>query len=516
VTASGAAVWENVLAEDLLSADKFQDLLRGLFDQFYLRRMGKLDRSDRPAFDQSDQKLWEKFQEDETPVPKYISSYNGNELRCDRCRLRQPEYLAQTSGERFLLCRSCMYKEVRGSYRQREKSRKQTAEAPYDTGAQTLYEQFVEWGNTSHEHIKMKVDNEIRTTTDLADKNGDVALLYADINNLGGVGGEFKNFPKYRNFRIAVDETVRKALYNMLWCAMELNLSVNEEKELTARFEIIAAGGDDICVLLPGNVALFAGTKMVENFEELWKKNYAKAFEKALGDDARLSLSAGIAVAPDTAPLAYMQMAVEMLLKSAKTRAHELKKEGANHRGALDILLLQGDGQWGVGLDVLRKTKAENNEKAELVRTAEKTMRPFSVEEAKAFLKILRCAEKEPNHMLYTVAEAGDACTIDEGLLYFDYLKSKMRAEVQTDAEQGTVKEGRTGLEKLQQQLKDMLGSRIATHHHEGLYFRLQDDVQDDGDKDTTQVRENAPEKWIFPWRDVVSLQTQKGEEACV
>jgi hypothetical protein len=513
VTAFGAAVWEKVSAGELWpSSDKFQEQLCGLFDKFYLRRMGKIDWSDRP-----DQDLWEKFQKDQKEkiqVPEYISRYQGNELRCDRCRLRQPKYLAQPSGERFLLCTSCAYKEVRGSYRQRKEFREQAAQAPDGAETETFFAQFLEWGleNTSQEYPKMEVDDDIRTTTHLADKNGDFALLYADINNLGGVGVKFENFPAYREFRIAVDETVRQALYSMLWCAMELCVSVNEEKTLTARFEIIAAGGDDICVLLPGNVALFAGTKLVENFEELWKRNYAGTFEKTLGDNANLSLSAGIAVAPATAPLAYMQMAVEMLLKSAKKRAHELKsKEDVDHRGALDILLLQGDGQWGVGLDVLREVKRERDENMKLVRTAERTMRPFSVEEAKAFLEILRCAEREPNHMLYTVAEAGDACTIDEGLLYFDYLKSKMRPEVQTDADRGAAGNGRTGLEKLQQRLRKMLESKIVKDLHEGLYFRLPDKDK----KDAT-----APEKWIFPWRDVVSLQTQKSpkpkEEACV
>jgi hypothetical protein len=147
---------------------------------------------------------------------------------------------------------------------------------------------------------------DIKTMTDLEDSRGRVALLYADINNLGGQE-EKKSFSEDRYFHEKVENAVKEAVHTAILTAMEIGY-ITENGKPQARFEIIALAGDDICLLLPGNVALLTAKIIADTFDK---------------NDLGLTISIAACVANDTTAISYMETIVEQGLDQAKKDAME-------------------------------------------------------------------------------------------------------------------------------------------------------------------------------------------------
>ena len=201
-------------------------------------------------------------------------------VRCPRCRIRSPKYyICHDNEEELYLCTSCAQREH------------ESGEEKY-----VMRKKCID---------KDKYNYEINTMTDLADSDGRVALLYADVNNLGGQEkAEFEDDWK-------LHESVKTAITSVVSKAINATMNArarNEGGEIKAKFEIIALGGDDICLLMPGDVAL------------LTSKAIAEGFDKAsLG----LTISLAACVANDTTAITYVESIVENALKSAKKYARK-------------------------------------------------------------------------------------------------------------------------------------------------------------------------------------------------
>jgi len=468
-TASGAAIYRTFFASDLLSPDKFSNVKGQLFKDFNSRRMLKFDVYMKPSVKDSDFKIADH---------PYIESYQGKEPRCSRCRLRTPVYIAKPeSADSFVLCSSCARKEDAGDYNARYKFKKCCKDYADRDKQLSPY--------------SLDIEDDIRSTDDLQDSQGNIALLYADINNLGGVGSKVRGIQNYKCFYSAVDETVKKALFRALILSMKKfsinngNFGIEKNNELKARFEIIAVGGDDICVLLPGQAALFAGTTLMQEFETIWRNEFQSYFETDLGQDAHLSISVGVSVAQSNTPLTSMQTTTEQLLDSAKGLSHRLNKEQNEFQGAIDILSLNGDRQWAADLDFLRNYEDVRNP---LYKSrAQMTMRPFSVVEADKFLDILAIAREFSNNMLRNIDSACKECGIEEGNLFFQDMQARIRNDENLKKENLTM---------LLASIREMLECRSVVKADAGMYFELDTD------------KENS---WISPWHDIMDLYDQMG-----
>ena len=348
LTAQAAAVWRETTVGALLDTRQFNELWKELNKAFGERRMLLF-----------------------LPVEQY-----SGKRRCERCNFR--DALANKE-----LCASCANKA--------------------DASAHSRHKEDCLAFGKRELGIALE-DKPVQTLQDLADGNGDMALFYGDINDLGWAGRQIAgNVEQHRLFTCAVKETIKSALFTALIKAAQYS----ENKA----FEIIAVGGDDICVLLPGEVALLAGTLLLKEFDACWKKCHAAGLPM-------LTISAGIAVGQANTPILYMRQAAEQLLKLAKDKAD------AKKCSCLDILSLNSDGQWATSIE---KKLRYDLQKSESAQSASLTMRPFTVDEA---ARLLRCLHKNDisASTLHNIAEASLRCGIAEGDLWFRYLQTRQNS----------------------------------------------------------------------------------------
>lgn len=234
--------------------------------------------------------------------------------RCPRCRLRTPRHhITHHNGEELYLCTSCAMRE------------KESEERKYVMRTECGKEN--ESGKQSESVFDYGFD--INTVSDLCDGQGRVALLYADINNLGGYKHpeDFK-FKDDKVFHDQVEKTVKTAVYTAIKTAMEPNRK-KQTGQLEAKFEIIALGGDDICLLLPGDKTFLVAKTMAEVFDQ-----------QARGKELDLTISVSACVANDRTALTYMEKIVEDGLGRAKKCARKTNQSAItllyfNHPSAL-------------------------------------------------------------------------------------------------------------------------------------------------------------------------------------
>ena len=223
---------------------------------------------------------------------------SGAPPRCPRCRMRTPHYQCKHNNEeeKLYLCTSCAKRERKSGERKYELRNECDSEYGF----------------------------EINTLPDIADSNGRIALLYADINNLGREGDKMTSFEMDKTFHSSVGKTVKEAVHTAVRRAMTVE---KNNKKSNARFEIVTLGGDDICLLLPGDTALLTAMSIVNEFDN------AEEFTKIAdiyNTKIDLSISVAACVANDTTPLAYMEGIVSSALEKAKTIAREKERSVVN------------------------------------------------------------------------------------------------------------------------------------------------------------------------------------------
>jgi hypothetical protein len=445
ITAQVSVVWQELFdAKLLLDRERFPRLIKSLNHAFEERRFVKFPPLESPWTPSNDPLLPDR-NNTMGRSDCYIHRFESQDL-CERCRLRTVEFRAylQEEGD-FFLCPSCAHKEFRGGYVQRNHFRDNCAK-------------FAEHELGIHLIVPSRVTDKrfwFGTTDSYADANGDIALLYADINDLGdalnkigvynveeqvdfatevqsafinSINDVFRyNFEDYSEFHRAVTEVVQKSLYHAVASSTKSLYDVQptlfpddftSEKGYPSRFEIVAAGGDDICIILPGSTALLAGTLLMEQFEERWNE------QKDKFNGLTLTISVGIAIGKAQTPIQFLHDVAEQLLVIAKDRAHDLethKSDGAG--GALDILVVTSEGQWASSVE---QSLREKLKKREGDKKANLTMRPFSRTESREFLQNLNQAVTTiPPSTLLAIETASKKCGIAEGDLWFEYQLSR-------------------------------------------------------------------------------------------
>ncbi|MEO0969556.1 MAG: type III-B CRISPR-associated protein Cas10/Cmr2, partial [Cyanobacteria bacterium J06639_18] len=191
---------------------------------------------------------------------------------------------------------------------------------------------------------------------------GFVAYIYADGNNMGGYIKNIKTPQKYQKFSEDIFEATEKSVYQALAQHLEphqlKNLTDPDNKDRNGTwihpFEIITIGGDDVFLIVPAQKALSIAKTIGEEFEKrLIKKGY-KTKEKYTHElihryqpheisgsgQCELSMSTGVLITAEETPIYYAEKLTNQLLKSAKKRAKDLKKNNY-YGGTVDFLTLK-------------------------------------------------------------------------------------------------------------------------------------------------------------------------------
>jgi hypothetical protein len=355
------------------------------------------------------------------------SMTNKNPERCNRCRLRQAQYQFRNkfNSEILHLCTSCSKRIAKGCDKKSE----------FRSNCKTYFNETIGIKYS----LEMQINNSIATTSDLSDRDGRVALIMADINNLSLYGKKISGFEEHRLFSQAIKNITHTAVNEALSRAMLVHYgkklhdsgsnmstatkeSVPSKSEIItqadiipSKFEIIAVGGDDIVLLVPGDVALMTSCLLAQTLDTEWQKEQEKAkqsahysasnseYEKQIRN-LPITISVAAVVAADSTAISYMEDVGERKLKEAKRYARE------HTQSAVNITFLGGEEQW--------KLDAQEGRQS---------IFPLTVKQANAFEKTLKAADQIAITKLRNIVDAYRELHKEEGYLWFNYQRVKER-----------------------------------------------------------------------------------------
>jgi len=398
-------------------------------------------------------------------LPPEFDSFRDDSKLCRRCRSRKPYYKVDYP-ETLYLCTSCA-KKYRNGQPEREGYRKRSVKV---CAALDEFNKF-----------KLHTEYEIQSMDDIADNaSSNVALLYADINNLGGIGMKLKTHHSRLAFYKAVDAAIHEALYLTLWRAMRFDRRNNETptpqetpqkipQKLTSYFEIIACGGDDSCVLLPGDLALYAAAEFTNEFDRVWMEKIKENKELP-----HLSISVGIAIADGKTGIDYFHHMTEQLLKSAKNFSY---KKTSNKKSAIDLYRIGSDAQCATELSALRdfgndRHPLHMDTNGESV-PVDLSLFPMTAEDARKFLLVLKAADKLSGAFRQNIVNGAKRKSVPEASLYFDYQCSRLNNDDDTKA------------------LASALSYFLSNDQYPKMFYSI------DG-------------KNVSPWQDILTFKTQE------
>ncbi|MBP0961480.1 MAG: hypothetical protein J5864_04990, partial [Oscillospiraceae bacterium] len=162
-----------------------------------------------------------------------------------------------------------------------------------------------------------KADRSVRTLEDIKDRDGHIAVVYGDGNNMGGIIQKFTDITQMMKFSRNVKDIAARAVFE----------SMGENG--IDRFEVVGLGGDDIFVIVPGNKAIKFSASLIRKYNEKFID-----YKKTTGNVSTMSV--GIAIAKYNTPVQVILEEAEKQLADAKS---EVKKYPEN-KGSLSFRVL--------------------------------------------------------------------------------------------------------------------------------------------------------------------------------
>ncbi|MCL6589187.1 MAG: hypothetical protein K6U80_04455 [Firmicutes bacterium] len=306
----------------------------------------------------------------------------GEEKVCTCCQLRPALWKERLNpeGNDAYLCWSC-------ARRTREGKQKKVS------FRKEVYDYY------SAMNRKVKEDaGDIQSTVDLKDHNNSIGVIDGDANHMGQYVYAIKSLTALRAFSMETERVVKLAVYGAL-----LNCKADDTLD---KFEIIAIGGDDVFLIVPGDEALKIAREIGTRFEA--------AYQGADKSSSRLTMSIGVTLSSYRMPIRFLFETAGQLLKSAKKKA-KVKKEGM-----LDVLSLLGDASLGTTVSDVRKRQNEG--------PIRRTVRPYTWTNVQSLLVLIEYLRKQNlGNRVISLAQAIDkSSTPLEAELYYAYLLSRM------------------------------------------------------------------------------------------
>ncbi|MGB7442192.1 MAG: type III-B CRISPR-associated protein Cas10/Cmr2 [Coleofasciculaceae cyanobacterium] len=210
----------------------------------------------------------------------------------------------------------------------------------------------------------------VREISNASKPNGFVAYIYADGNNMGGYIQKIKTPEEYKDFSKDIFDATEKSVYEAFVKHLRphklKNLTDPDNKNRNDRwihpFEIITIGGDDVMLIVPADQALAITQTIGEEFEKrllkpeqqhrytanesynpkLVHRYQSQNHEKqpSGSNQCKLSMSIGVLITAENTPIYYAEDLTNQLLKSAKKRSKDLKKDGY-YGGTVDFLVMK-------------------------------------------------------------------------------------------------------------------------------------------------------------------------------
>lgn len=318
---------------------------------------------------------------------KKFSEYKGKEELCSSCNIRLAKYIYPKNSENLKLCLSCLHKNIIGN--------KNTDF--YKKSFKEDYKKYAE-----NKGIIINSGAEINTLEDIkSDSTNSIGVIYGDGNNMGAVIKNVSNILEMKYFSNKTENSIFEAVYGAL------SKMLGSDK-----FEIIALGGDDIFIIVPGENAIGIAKEIGKRFDSVFK-NYSEE------SDENLTMSLGVVIAKYNKPIQYLFDMAMQLLKSAKKKAKKEKK------GTIDLIILETDAGFASNVKYLR-SKLITNEKV-------CTLKPYTYEDLESLIRIITILKGNKGEKAndfrgkaYRFFEATMQMNVEEGNLYYAYQRARM------------------------------------------------------------------------------------------
>lgn len=298
-----------------------------------------------------------------------------NSEMCTSCRNHYAVAEFSYDSQNDKLCISCLNKRLSGG-----RNAKRSKINKYRSHVKTKY------------GVEIAADDKSYNKLEDISKNGFIGIIYGDANNMSCQINNLESFMMMRYFSQKTSDAVTDIVFDALFKHLR--------KELC--FEIVAAGGDDIFLIVPGNKAYDVACTIGELFDNHFKN-------KSNGENG-VTMSVGVCITHDKMPVQYSFGIAQELLKTAKQKAWEESQNG-NITGTADWMVIENE---VAGSDVLEYQRKEEKYKPV------KTLRPYTWEQAKAMRKFIKEIEKEKS-FAFQLRQSLYHYTTDESGLFYEY-----------------------------------------------------------------------------------------------
>ncbi len=260
--------------------------------------------------------------------------------RCDSCEVRPAEQSeTEPDGRRVFLC--CVCHNKRGLGRDQKSAYLRRFEQWLDNeGADTPYGKKLAQTGTVHFARDL---NEIGAGAEGKAK-GYVGVIYTDGNDIGSQIERRQTPAEYRTLSEELLRVTREATFKALAqrsLLKHIKCSDGQERWIHP-FEIVAIGGDDVFLIVPGDVALEIAVSLCENFQSEFNN--------------KLTMSAGVLIMREHLPIYYARNIVEALLKSAKKAGRKARASPDEAPPAfIDFQVITGDSSLSEDLEEYRQ-----------------------------------------------------------------------------------------------------------------------------------------------------------------
>jgi len=353
--------------------------------------------------------------DDRSLVPFYETLPHAQ--RCRSCGQRPATERYHWYGEENTpLCRPC-YLKIKGRRDTRSFWMKRFEDSLGDTARRSAY-----YAGYTSENVGIANDlNEIGQDCETRTGKRYVGFIYADGNSVGRLLETCQTITDFQQISEALRKATAEAVYRALAelarpAKVKREESTPPDDVVIHPFEILAIGGDDVLLIVPGDLALPLAARICELFGQGME-------ELSLPDGAAVSMSAGVVIADAHNPVRILRDVAAQLLKGgAKRRTHD------DGKPAVDFLILKSQSMLRRDVDDLRAAypiKLPDETSGSALRL---TSAPYTLEEMKIILNLLRRMRKTdfPKSQLQQLIEALHRGRM-WGSLHFLYQKVRHR-----------------------------------------------------------------------------------------
>jgi len=314
--------------------------------------------------------------------------------RCDSCEVRPTEKIAHDpdGSERFL-CMVCTRKRECG--RDQKSLYLNRFEAYLDTPEGTATPYGMHWTEVrQHSAIKPPRDLDYIGGAAQGKARDHVGVIYTDGNDIGHRIEGSRTPAEYRTLSEELRRATKLATFRAL-ARQSLLKKVNStdpQKQWFHAFEIATIGGDDVFLIVPGDVALEITCSLCGEFEREFND--------------KLTMSAGVLIMRAHLPIYYAREIVEMLLKSAKRSGRQDRGSAEVSPAYIDFQVVTGDSSLGGDLEDFRRQVYIGP--SSLQDWQWLTERPHTLVKLRHLLDVVRWAKREgfPPSQLYQLRQA--------------------------------------------------------------------------------------------------------------